>query len=211
MYTIAVANTKGGCGKTTIATHIAAHYAGTGHKVALADLDKQESATYWLARRPADAVEIAGVESGEDYADVPKKTEILVVDGVAAMKKGTVKDLVQEADLVVIPVLPSAFDEDGTRRFVDQLEGLKPIRKQKRDVAFIANRVRLRTKAAIRLERFIGGLGFPLIARLRDTQFYANAVAEGQSIFEIGGSRTRAYVKEWAPLFEFIEGCRVSA
>ena len=53
MFTIAVANTKGGAGKTTLATTLAAHYAGRGLQTALGDLDLQQSSLGWLRRRPS--------------------------------------------------------------------------------------------------------------------------------------------------------------
>ncbi|HKK14649.1 MAG TPA: P-loop NTPase, partial [Gammaproteobacteria bacterium] len=37
MRTIMVLNAKGGCGKSTLATNLASHYAANGHPVALAD------------------------------------------------------------------------------------------------------------------------------------------------------------------------------
>ena len=150
MRTIAVANTKGGCGKTTIATNLAAWFAGRGFATALGDLDAQQSATGWVGRRPGVLPTVTAVDL-EDGGKPPKQTGVLVVDCVAAMKRKLVKDLVADAETIVIPVLPSAFDEDGTRRFVAQLEELKPIRKSRRAVASVANRVKPRTPAADRL------------------------------------------------------------
>ena len=48
MRHVMVMNSKGGCGKSTLATNIATHFAGAGHKVALADYDPQSG----VGKRP---------------------------------------------------------------------------------------------------------------------------------------------------------------
>ncbi|MQX37584.1 ParA family protein [Roseospira navarrensis] len=205
MYIVAVANSKGGCGKTTVATHIAAHFAGRNFRTGLADLDRQQSARGWLGRRPESLPAIRAVDLDVEDGRLPKGIDRLVVDCPAAMAKATVKDVVQQADVIVVPVLPSTFDEDGTVRFLKQLMKLKPVRKNRREVAFVANRVRARTRAADRLEGFLTELSFPVAARLRDTQQYANAVADGLSLFETGGARAQGHREEWLPLFDLLE------
>ena len=50
---VLVANLKGGTGKTTVSTHLAARLANEGHVTALLDLDPQHSALRWLARVPS--------------------------------------------------------------------------------------------------------------------------------------------------------------
>lgn len=205
MFILAIANNKGGCGKTTIATHIATHYARIGKRTALADVDRQKSAMTWLKRRPKSAVSIQAVDLTKDDK-IPKKAEILIVDGVAAMRRELVRQVVKQADALLIPVLPSAFDEDGTRRFLKQLSGLKQVQKNKRDIGFIANRVKPNTRSHLRLRDFLSEWTYPVVAELRDTLQYANAAAEGLTLFDQRQTaRIQPYMKEWEPIFRHID------
>ena len=61
MPLIVVANPKGGVGKSTVSTHVAAYLACQGKRVVLADADAQQSALGWLAIRPKAAAVIKGL------------------------------------------------------------------------------------------------------------------------------------------------------
>src|SRR4030067_1857246 len=54
MKTILIANPKGVCRKTTLSVNIAGFLANRGHRVALLDMDRQQSAALWVATRPED-------------------------------------------------------------------------------------------------------------------------------------------------------------
>ncbi len=204
--TFAVANTKGGCGKTTIATHLAAHFAARGYHTGLGDLDRQHSSLRWVKRRPKELPAIVPLDL-EDDQKIPKSLERLVVDAGAAMVKAGVKDMVETADVILIPVTPSIFDEDGLARFLKHLEGLKTIRKNKRSVGVIANRVRLRTRAARHLDGVLDDMGHPVVARLRESQNYVNAALDGQTIFDYTPSKVRNLLADWDTLAEFVSRC----
>ena len=45
---IAIANSKGGVGKSTLAVHLAAWLHEQGHQVTLADCDTQHSSSEWI-------------------------------------------------------------------------------------------------------------------------------------------------------------------
>lgn len=205
MLTILVANTKGGCGKTTVSTNLAAACAGAGLRTTLADVDRQHSSLGWLKARPETAAPIEGLDWGKDIGKVPKKTARLVIDAPAAMKLGQVEDLIRMADVIVLPVLPSSFDENATARFLSRIEDLKPIRKSKVDVAVVGNRLRPRTRAATRLDAFLGGLGHSVVARLRDSATYQEVAADGLGVFDLTSKRTDAVREDWRPLLRAIE------
>lgn len=205
MRAILVANIKGGCGKTTIATHLAAAYARAGHATVLADVDRQRSALGWLDRRPATAGAVAGLDWAKDIADPPRGTQRLVIDAPAALKAKQVEELVRMADIVVLPVLPGAFDEQATQRFLRKLEELKPIAKNRKAVAVVGNRMKVRTRASDRLDTFLGGLGHAVVARLRDSQIYAETAASGLSLFDLTGKRAAEHRGDWEALLAYIE------
>lgn len=203
MLTISVSNIKGGSGKTTVATSLAAWCASRGLRTGLADLDRQKGSLTWLRRRPKDAPAIRGYDMTDGVEDPSGKLDVLVVDGVAAMRRKVTRDVVQESDCILIPVLPSILDEDGTRRFLSQIAEMKPIRKGKRRVGFVANRLRPRTHAATRLDVFLAAQPYPTVAHLRDTSFYTAAAQGGIGIGELSGRRAQPFQDEWTPLLDF--------
>ncbi len=205
MRTVLVGNIKGGCGKTTLATHIAAAFAGQGLATAIGDCDRQRSSLNWLRRRPDTLPPIAGLDWSKDVGEPPKRLERLVIDAPAAMHHKDVEDLIAISEIVVVPVLPGAFDEDATAHFLQRLAKVKAVRKNKRVVAVVGNRLRPGTRASDHLDGFFGGLGFPVVARLRDSQIYPNVAAQGATVLESGGSRARTYADEWLPLLELID------
>ena len=205
MLTVLVTNTKGGCGKTTIATNLAGAFANAGFRTVLADCDRQRSSMGWVKRRPASAPPIGAVNWSKDIAPLPAKTQRLVVDAAAGVRRKNLTELVRMADIVLLPVLPSVFDENTTRRFLGLLDTLKPIRKDKRAVAVLGNRVRARTKASERLESFLDAVGHRTVTQLRDTQMYPTAALAGLSLFDMGTRRSDNFLQDWRPLLSFID------
>jgi chromosome partitioning protein len=204
MLTVLVATTKGGCGKTTTATNLAAALAGAGHRAVLADADRQRSSLGWLERRPATAPAIDGLDWSRSLGK-PPKADFLIIDAPAGLRAKEVKELVQFADAIVVPVLPSAFDEAATERFLDRLEELRPIAKRRKPVAILGNRVRTGTRSADRLEAFFASIGHPVIARLRDSQAYVEAAGSGLGIFDRQNQRALMLREEWQPLLAFVD------
>jgi chromosome partitioning protein len=205
MITVLVANPKGGCGKTTIATHLAAAFATAGLRAALADADRQGSSLGWLRTRPESAAPIQSLDWGDGAEKLPKDVDRLIIDAPAAMKLKKIEDLLRLADVIVVPVLPSGFDEPVTGEFLKQLETLKPIRKSRTAVAVLRNRVQSGTRMAAKLDKFMLGVGHTGVGRLRHRLVYPDIAGRGLSVFDLSGKQNEELREDWAPVLRYIE------
>ena len=205
MLTVLITNSKGGCGKTTIATNLASAFAAGGFKTALAEADPQGSCLAWLARRPDTAARIRGLDWMEGAGSVPKKTARLVIDSGASLEMALAKELVRRADVIVVPVLPSFFDQESSSQYLARLEELKPIRKNKRAVCVVRNRVRKRTRAASHLDRFMVGVTHSDAGSLPDRAIYNELAMTGLGIFDVTRSGIDQLQQDWMQLLRFVE------
>ena len=205
MITVLVANTKGGCGKSTVATHLASAFANAGLRTALADADKQRSSLGWVRQRPSDVGQVHGLDWHHGPGKLPKHIDRLIIDSPAAMKMGKIDDLLRIADVIVVPVLPSGFDVAATGQFLKKLDALKPIRKSKTAVAVLRNRVQLGTRAAGHLDSFLVGVGHTGVGRLRHRTVYTEVASQGLSIFDLPGKQYEDLREDWAPVLRYIE------
>lgn len=208
MKTIVVMNPKGGSGKSVIADNLAAAFANAGHRTALADTDPQHSSLGWLERRPDGAAPIKGLDwAGGDgeLGKAPKKTQRLVVDTAAALDFDRVKALVRLADAILVPVLPSLYDQQATTDFLDRLNDLKRIRKNKRPLGLVRNRVRLGARASARLDQFLMRLDTRDAGRLHDRALYTEIAWQGLGVFDLRTRQAEDIQASWQPVIRFAE------
>ena len=205
MLSILVTNPKGGCGKTTIATNLAAAFAAGGRRAWLADVDRQRSSLNWLARRPETATAITELDWVKSLGKTPNKKGVLVIDAPAATKSKQTDALVGRADVVIVPVLPSAFDQETTAAFLRRLEELKPIRKNKKAVGLLRNRVRRNSRAAMGLDLFMIGTGHRDLGVLPDRAIYPELASQGLGIFDLRTKFAATLQQDWQALLRFID------
>jgi chromosome partitioning protein len=205
MRTIVVANPKGGSGKTTLATNVAGWLAGKRQKVALVDADPQGSASQWIDRRPPlfpGIVAAPAEASRRDLADLD--VQWLVVDSPAGLNGEALRDMVRRADVVLVPVSPSAFDMAATARFLGAVSEYKAVRAGDLPLAIIGMRVDGRTLAAGELDDFARAQRFAHVTNLRDTQVYVHCARDGLSVFDLPPSRAEQDHEQWRPLTRWI-------
>jgi chromosome partitioning protein len=206
MFTILVANPKGGAGKTTIATTLAAYLAGKRQRVVVMDMDRQRSAARWLARRPRGFPEVRGALRDTDQKVIRDYApQWLVIDAPAGVHGVALADLVKAADAILVPVSTSAFDFEATADFIGELNALKPIKDGKRALAIVGSRVDGRTIAASNLDAFLEPLSLDVLTHIRDSQLYVHAARDGLSIFDQPRSRAEDAWADWPPVFEWLQ------
>lgn len=205
MHTIIIANPKGGSGKTTLATNIAGWLAGKRQRVVLADFDVQRSSAQWLARRSEHLPKIVGWTPEQDKREMrDAEPQWLVIDLPAGIHGETLRDAVRRAEIILVPVSPSAFDMDATRIFLAKMAEYKAIKEGAVHIGLVGMRVDSRTRSAIELEAFLKEHDFPFVTNLRDTQIYVHAARDGLSVFDMPRSRAEHDWEQWRTLTRWI-------
>ena len=206
MFTILVANPKGGAGKTTIATNLAAYIAGKRQRVVIMDMDRQRSAARWLSRRPRGFPEVRGALPDTDAKIIREYApQWMVIDAPAGLHGEALSDLVKSADAVLVPVSTSAFDFEATADFMQELAAIRPMKDGKRALAIVGSKVDGRTIAASDLDAFLAPLSLDVLTHIRDSQLYVRAARDGLSIFDQPRSRAEDAWADWPPVFEWLQ------
>lgn len=204
MRSIMLLNTKGGCGKTTLATNLASYHVKKGHSVMLADFDPQGSSAEWLAGRPEERPPIYGVKAWKDPVRAPEKPDYIIIDAPAGVHGRELTHLVRHAHHILIPVLPSPIDIRAAAHFIGDLLLTCKAMNSNATVAVVANRAREQTIVYKDLERFLNNLEIPFIATLRDTQNYIRAAKQGLGIFELPFAQVADDLVEWQPILAWL-------
>lgn len=205
MRHVMVMNSKGGCGKSTLSTNIACYFAREGHKTALADYDPQRTALDWLAIRPEDLPKITGVPAyDEGLRNVPRDTEILVIDAPARTHGSELNELVRRAETIIVPVLPSPIDMKACSHFMEELLELGKVQRKQARLAVIANRVRENTLLFEELDKYLGKLKVPYLSCLRQSTNYLRAYQRGMGIFELPEYLAGPDWEQWKPITRWL-------
>lgn len=208
---VLVGSEKGGTGKTTIATNLAAMRARDGFDVMLLDTDPQGSATYWCRIR--DDAKIAPAifctqkfgRVDDEVVKLTRKFDDIIIDS-GGRDSEEIRSSMLVADRVYIPISPSQFD----------LWSLTPMAAMAKKAAVLNPKMKVRillnrastnpsVTEAEEAREVIGELdGLEMsTALLRDRIAFRRAVRDGLSVVEVKQKDAKA-VDEIQTLYQEI-------
>ena len=79
------------------------------------------------------------------------------------------------------------------------------IRRGKKPVVVVGNRMRARTRAERELQDFLSGLGHEVGAQLHDRSLYQEVARRGLGVFDLSPAKRAMVVQDWLPLVSLIE------
>ena len=205
MPVIVVTNPKGGVGKTTLSTHVAAYFANQGHAVMLGDVDRQQSSKMWLDLRAESAAPIASWAVDRDHiAKPPKGTTHVVLDTPGGLRGKRLLDVLKRGQKLLVPLQASVFDMTATLHFLAELADCR-VQTGKLQVALVGLRVDERTRSAEQLRQFVARTELPLLTMLRNTQNYPLLAARGLTVFDLPAQQAQRDLSQWAPICRWLD------
>ena len=205
MPIIAVINRKGGSGKSTMATHLAAWLARQGLAVMLGDVDRQQSTRAWLKRRNAALPAIVPwAIDQKNVLKVPPGVTHVVLDTPGGMHGFELAKVVMSADAVVMPVCHSMFDRESAAACHAELLAMPRVASGRCKLGIVGMRVDARTKAAEALRDWALTLDVPFLGVLREAQQYVKSLENGLTMFDLPGNAHSGDLLQWDPILEWL-------
>jgi chromosome partitioning protein len=184
-FVIAIAQRKGGAGKSTVAANLATALAEAGHRVGLLDIDPQRSLARWDQQRgvskKAHTLHFEAPTGWRLSATLErlKREQDFVLLDTAPHDDTDAKLAIRGADLVLVPLQPSAADlwsMDATLDLAKQ---------EKRPFRLLLNRAPASGRLRDDIEGQIRGRNLPMLdAVLGNRTAYAQAFMAGLGVVE---------------------------
>lgn len=200
---IAIANSKGGVGKSTIAVHLAAWLHRLGHRVTLADCDTQHSSSEWIRLALPNAHAVCLDSPDEVLNELPRLAEeadYVVADGPGSQTEMS-RALLLRADFAIVPCKASMLEVRALAKATEVLRQAQDIRRGlPRAVAvlsMVGKNYRLTSDmrdAAAALDLPLAGSAFVL------RQIFADAPGQSEVVWNMG-AKGREAAKEVDAVF----------
>ncbi len=204
MKVLAIAQQKGGVGKSTLAVHLAAEAVRDGVSALVIELDKQGTASLWSSRRQ-DRPRVLKIESSQlaQQLKVHQDQDMqLVVLDMPGAHSASVTPAIKAADFVLIPARPHEIDIAAS---ADTLAAVQRLDKTYAYCLTFTETTGGRAEAA---REALEEAGHAVMAgEIGRRQVFADAVASGSTAFEIEpkGKAAREIKELWKSLKSKLE------
>ena len=185
---IGLLNQKGGVGKTTLSVNLAASLARTGARLLLIDVDPQGSALDWAAAREGESLfSVIGFPRATIHKEIGKigqGYDHIIIDGPPRVTD-LARSAIMASDVVLIPVQPSPYDIWSVDEIVKLTEEARVYRDNQK-VTFVINRKIANTIIGRDVREALANYSIPtMTAAVTQRVIYAEAVAQGQAVYEL--------------------------
>jgi len=178
-------NTKGGVGKSTLASHLVLFLFDRGSRVALLDADEQGSSSQWVTdAEPRVTVHVAREPDSvaEAILSLRESHEVIVCDSPGD-NSDTARTLMLLADLAVFPVGPSILDLRSLVKATSLLKYARTINGGKPEGRLVLNKVKRRSRISKSLPAAVSQLGVSLLtSQVRDLEAFRDAPQQGSVV-----------------------------
>lgn len=187
---IAVLNSKGGTGKTTLTTNLAGCLYRRGYRVLIVDSDPQGSALDWLEVRPdgIDLPDVVAMDRPVLHKNIPgiaKPYDFVIIDGAAKLEDMTTS-AVKAADFVLIPVQHSGLDTRALDALTEAVHMRRELTEGRPEAAFIVSRQARGTRLANSIDGALEEYGLPVFkARTSHRIAYQEAGSLGVTVLDL--------------------------
>lgn len=185
MWVISVLNSKGGSGKTTIASNLAHSLHLSGNKVLLVDSDPQGSLRDWNEANGGEVLPVVGLDREtlpKDLKAIQGDYDVAVIDGAPAVAK-LAGAAVKASDLVIIPVQPSPYDVWACSALVEVIKARQEVTDGVPLAAFVISRAIKNTKLSGEIEKALLEYELPVLKNGTTQKVaYPTSAAEGKTV-----------------------------
>jgi len=201
---LALANSKGGVGKSTIAVHLAVWMAEQGHRVAFVDSDVQGSSSGWL-QEAAPTMRTIRLLTAEDVLDqLPKlqaEADYVIADGPAGLSEVT-RAILCLADTAIFPCGPSVLDLRAVIEAIKVVRHVQEIRNGLPNTVILPNKLQSQYRLTKELLQIVQTFGMPAGDGLKLRQAYADAAGQGTVVWRLNTQSARDATAEMQYFFQ---------